>query len=264
MAATVDTLKCDSFELEYARFGEGRQNLVIIPGMGVKSALLSADVIAARYSAFRDLCTVYVLDRKSSFGPGYSIFEMADDTAASLERLGVSDAFVFGTSMGGMISLTLAARYPSLVRKLAVSSTSARPNPVLTENMTLWEDLALKGDRVALNRDVFSKVYSPEFQERYKAALRRLENMGTDGELERFGIMARSVREFDIYDELDRVSCPVLVTGVEDDTVLSGQGAEDLASKLDCTVRIYKGKGHAIYDEDSDYPEVLKEFFFGD
>lgn len=250
--------------VEYASFGEGGRNLVIIPGMGVRSALLSIDAIASEYSVFKDCCKVYVLDRKKSFCRGYSVYDMADDAALALKGMGISDAFVFGASMGGMIALTLAARYPSLVDRLAVSSTSVRPNPVCTANMDLWEKLANDRDRIALNRDVYRKVYSPEFYERYAGAFSHLEDIGTDEELERFAIAAGAVRGFDIYDELDGIKCPVLVTGVEEDTVLSGNGARDIASKLDCKVKVYEGRGHAVYDEDPGYQKMLKAFFFGD
>src|SRR5438552_8556609 len=59
-------------------------------------------------------------------GP-YTISMMADDAALALRSLGVSSrwpAHVVGNSMGGYIALTLAARYPALVRSLALVGTS--------------------------------------------------------------------------------------------------------------------------------------------
>jgi pimeloyl-ACP methyl ester carboxylesterase len=50
--------------------------------------------------------------------------QMADDTATLLEQLDIDRADVFGFSMGGGIAWQLAIRYPRLVRKLVVGSST--------------------------------------------------------------------------------------------------------------------------------------------
>jgi pimeloyl-ACP methyl ester carboxylesterase len=52
-----------------------------------------------------------------------SFEQMADDTAALLEQLGVRDADVLGFSNGGMVAMLLAIRHPALVRRLVVCSS---------------------------------------------------------------------------------------------------------------------------------------------
>lgn len=56
------------------------------------------------------------LDRPLSFE------QMADDTDALLDRLGVRDADVLGFSNGGMVALQLAIRHPARVHKLIICS----------------------------------------------------------------------------------------------------------------------------------------------
>lgn len=51
-----------------------------------------------------------------------SFEQMADDTAAVLERLGVKSADVFGYSGGASVAQHLAVRHPGRVRKLALAS----------------------------------------------------------------------------------------------------------------------------------------------
>lgn len=51
-----------------------------------------------------------------------AIGQMADDTAAVLQHLGIERADFFGYSMGSGIALDLAVRRPELVRKLVVAS----------------------------------------------------------------------------------------------------------------------------------------------
>jgi len=57
------------------------------------------------------------IDRPLSFE------QMADDTAALLEQLGVRDADVLGFSNGGMVAMQLAIRHPALVRRLIICSS---------------------------------------------------------------------------------------------------------------------------------------------
>lgn len=57
---------------------------------------------------------------RRQFAPGqYGLGDMAQDTAALIDELGLESAHVVGVSMGGMIGQTLAARHPSKVRSLA-------------------------------------------------------------------------------------------------------------------------------------------------
>src|SRR5262249_9553953 len=53
----------------------------------------------------------------------FSFAEMADDTAAMLEEIGVTEADVLGYSAGGLVALQLAIRHPRLVRRLILASS---------------------------------------------------------------------------------------------------------------------------------------------
>jgi pimeloyl-ACP methyl ester carboxylesterase len=57
-------------------------------------------------------------------GAPYSLYDMADDVALMLEQLNVTQSYVIGASMGGMIAQILAARYPEKVTKLGLLFTS--------------------------------------------------------------------------------------------------------------------------------------------
>ncbi|MEJ9077737.1 3-oxoadipate enol-lactonase [Gordonia malaquae] len=56
-------------------------------------------------------------------GP-YTIDQLADDAVGLLDRLGVRCAHVVGLSLGGMTAMSLAARYPDRVDRLALLCTS--------------------------------------------------------------------------------------------------------------------------------------------
>ena len=54
-----------------------------------------------------------------------SLVQMADDVAALLGQLQITDTDVFGYSMGGGVALALAIQHPALVRKLAILGSGA-------------------------------------------------------------------------------------------------------------------------------------------
>lgn len=58
------------------------------------------------------------IDRPLSFA------QMADDTAAMLNKLKIEKADIFGYSMGGSVALALAIRHPSLVGKVAINGSA--------------------------------------------------------------------------------------------------------------------------------------------
>ncbi len=53
-----------------------------------------------------------------------TIEQMADDTAAALQHLGVEHADIFGYSMGAGVALQVAIRHPEVVRKLVLASVT--------------------------------------------------------------------------------------------------------------------------------------------
>jgi pimeloyl-ACP methyl ester carboxylesterase len=58
----------------------------------------------------------------------YKIFDMAKDTIALMEVLGISSAHLVGASMGGMIAQEIAITYPERVRSLtSIMSTTGNP-----------------------------------------------------------------------------------------------------------------------------------------
>jgi pimeloyl-ACP methyl ester carboxylesterase len=55
-----------------------------------------------------------------------SIDQLADDIAALLAQLGISQADVFGFSLGGLVGWSLVLRYPKVVRRFVVASADYR------------------------------------------------------------------------------------------------------------------------------------------
>lgn len=86
----------------------------------------------------------------------YLIDDMAKDTAALLDVLGIMRAHVVGASMGGMVAQNLAAAFPEKVASLTsiMSTTGSRklPPPTVKATRALLQPLSKKGDIEASTR----------------------------------------------------------------------------------------------------------------
>ncbi|MDO4815906.1 MAG: alpha/beta hydrolase [Bacillota bacterium] len=247
--------------MNYFSFGTGKRAFIMLPGISLKSVLLSAEAVAAAYADFGKDYTVYLFDAPEEIPEDCTIAFLADSVAETMQKLGISDADIFGCSMGGMIAQQLTVNYPQLVHKAVFASTCARPGEMGIATLSGWREFALKGDRQSLNRGFAQNVYSPEFYALYKDVFAAMENDGTDEELRRFVLKVNACLRFDILGELDKISRPVLVIGARGDHVLSGECSVEIAEKIGCELYMYEGYGHAVYDEAPDYKARLLRFF---
>ena len=261
----IETVKTDGFSMDYFRFGTGGRPLVILPGISVKSVMLSAPAVAKQYEVMSLDFTVYVFDRRADLPESYTVADMARDTAAAMRALGLRDVCLFGASQGGMIAMQIALDHPELVKKLALGSTAARVDDGVFGALDNWITRAREKDAVGLFLAFGEAVYPPAVFRKYRDALVMIAGSVTDEELRRFTILAEGTRGYDVLDRLPELRCPVLTIGSKDDAVLGGDAAAHIAGQFsdrpDCVFYQYDGCGHAAYDVAPDYQERLYRFF---
>ena len=252
--ACVKTVFAGNTAMDYIVFGNGDKNFVILPGLSVHSVTGSADAIADAYKEFSEKYTVYVFDRAKNIHKGYSVKDMAKDTAAAMKVLNIETADIFGASQGGMIAMYLAADYPALVNKMILGSTLARPNDVFVRVIEEWLCLAESKNESGLLESFADKVYSETTLKVYRETLISANRGISDEEYRRFSILTEACRDFDCYDMLSDIKCPVLAIGSEGDRVATAEGTKEIAKALGCEMYLYDGSfGHGVYDEDPDY-----------
>ncbi len=261
-AASVKTVSSGGMEMDYIVFGSGEKTFVILPGLSVHSVMGSADAIAEAYKDFSEEYTVYLFDRAKDISEGYTVRNMAADTAAAMKALGIENADVFGASQGGMIAQYLAIDFPELVHKMILGSTLAKPNDCFNGIVDEWISLAEAKQETELLESFVDNVYSEATLESYRDTLISMNAGISDKEYERFIILAEACRTFDCYDELSGIKCPVLVIGSEGDGVVTAEGSKQIAEALGCELYLYdEGYGHGVYDEAPDYRQRCLDFF---
>lgn len=263
MGIPIRTVRTDHFTMNYITFGKGEEDFVILPGLSVQSVMGAADMIAEAYAVIADEYTVYVFDRRNELPPSYSVYDMAEDTANAFHALGLKDVYLFGASQGGMIALTIAARYPELVKKLMLGSSSARITEEQYSAVSKWTALAKKRDGLNLSLEMGRALYPEALFEEYKAVLKNTGESITDDEFKRFITIAEGTANFDITDELCNIKSPVLSLGSADDMVLPDAASEFeclFSGKADFESYLYHGYGHAAFDTAPDYKERLLRY----
>ena len=258
------TVKLKNNEMDYFTFGRGEKIFVMLPGLSVKSILNNAEGVASAYRMFSDEFTVYCFDRTKFLSKNYTIEQLAEDTAEAMTALGLKNVCLFGASQGGMIAMYIAARHPELVGKLLLASTCARLNPTAEKVMKTWVALAEKCDINAFCDSFIDVLYSKEFAEMFGRFIRLAHKDVTQEDFNRFIILGKSCDTLSVYDELDKIRCPVLVIGAKADRVLTAEGSVEIAEKLggNCELYMYDEKyGHCVFDEAPDYKDRIYKFF---
>jgi len=263
----VETVRTDSFSMDFIRFGRGRKTLVILPGLSVQSVMGSAEAVALAYEPFAEEYTVYLFDRRNELPETYTVRDMARDTAEAFRVLGLRDIYLFGASQGGMIAETIASEHPELVCALALGSSAVRVTPEGYRTIEKWIGLAKDGDAEGLYLAFGEAVYPGEVFEQYREILIETAKSVTEEDLSRFVVLAEGVKDFDVTDELEAIRCPVLALESRDDRVLgpeaTEQYAELAAGRPGFELFVYEGYGHAAYDTAPDYKDRLARFFAG-
>ncbi len=263
--AEILTVELDGFSMDYFSSGRGEKVFVILPGLSIQSVMGVSESVEEAYKLFADEYRVYVFDRRKELPPEYSIRDMARDTAAAMKALGLKDVYLFGASQGGMIAMVIAIDHPELVKKLALGSTSSHIKAGQLRVIEEWIRLARAKDRQELYRSFGREIYPPEVYKQYEDYFTETAKTVTDEELERFVILASSIKDFNVTDELKKINCPVLTVGVFEDPVLDSDATMEIAENLDYRkdfrLYLYTGYGHAAFDTAPDYKDRVLAFF---
>ncbi len=257
----VNTVVEGAMEMDYFSFGSGEKVFVILPGLSVHSVMGSADAVAAAFADFAEDYTVYLFDRTKDIQAGYTVRDMAEDTAKAMQALNIENANIFGASQGGMIAMYIAIDHPELVHSLVLGSTLAKPNETFLTVVEEWIQLAKNRDELGLLESFAEKVYSKATVEAYHDVLISANTGITEEEYERFIVLAESLKTFDCSDELSKVQCSALVLGSLGDQVVTAEGSKEIAEALGCEIYLYdESYGHAVYDEAPDYRARMLHF----
>ncbi len=177
----------------------------------------------------------------------YATTGFADDVIAVLDGLGIAEADVYGTSMGGRVAQWVAARYPERVRRLVLGCTSPGGTHGLERTNEVRLALARRHSLQA-RQALEDMMYTPAW---------RAANPGPYTVLGAHGMPPHAVRghlvaskDHDAWDALPRITAPTLVLHGDDDVLAPPGNAPLLAGRIPgALMRVFEGARHAYFDE---------------
>jgi 3-oxoadipate enol-lactonase len=149
--------------------------------------------------------------------PPYTLEQMADDLHGLLQALGITETHFVGLSMGGLIGMTMALRFPRAVKSLVLADTTACYGPKMTP---MWDDrirvAEAQGIEPLLDRTMEAwftasfRAEHPEVIDRVGAMLRPTDVRGYVGAI-------RAIGYVDLREAIGAIRCPTLILVGEED-----------------------------------------------
>jgi pimeloyl-ACP methyl ester carboxylesterase len=136
--------------------------------------------------------------------------QMADDTAALIQHLGLDRADIFGFSVGGNVALQTAIRHSDVVRRLVVASAASRSDGYYPEINALMASFTAESVALSATREAYLRTAPrPEDWPTLVAKMRQL-----------------LTESYDWNAEVAQITSPTLILVGDADTVLPAHAVE--------------------------------------
>ena len=204
----------------------------------------------------------------------FTYWDTAHANLQVLDALGISEAFVLGTSQGGWVAARMAMLAPDTVKGIVLLGTSMDDESQRSRDLGCWDGVAFctpaidalaagVGDDWVIPDELVDAVLHeglgdqvpPDERAFWHAAYR--ENYTGDAGRQRLRMCTINLRDRDgLHGRLDGVRCPVLWLHGTDDKVYSVANAEDEITRFvnaaDAELRIVEGGQHFLSASDPD------------
>jgi pimeloyl-ACP methyl ester carboxylesterase len=177
----------------------------------------------------------------------YSTEQFARDALAVLDVLGVAEADVYGTSMGGRTAQVLAARAPERVRRLVLGCTSPGGEHGIERSEEVWRSLA-QVDREASRRALAELMYTPAWLARHPGPRQTMGDPDMPDHARMLHLRASA--RHDAWDLLPAIKARTLVLHGTDDALNPTANAPVLAERVPgARLELIEGARHAYFEE---------------
>jgi 3-oxoadipate enol-lactonase len=244
-------------ELNYERGGSG-EPLLLIQGMSANHRAWGTPFRSLLEEQFE----VVVFDNRgmglsSPIREGFSIAEMASDTAGLLDALELETAHVMGISMGGMIAQELALAHPERLRSLTLGCTYCGGEGSVLMDPADFQGLVeamASGDQDRVFRAMYELNLSPAFraeESRYTEFAAMAAELPAPREV--IGFQLQAIMAHDTSERLPQLAVPTLVIHGTVDRVLGVANGRQIASLVPGSrLEIFDDVGHMFWWEQTE------------
>jgi len=259
-------VKAKNLTMNYEQQGSG-EPLILIPYLAADHACYAFQV--ADYDKHFTCISLDLRGTGESDNPEgtYTTEHLADDVAAFMQALGISRAHITGLSLGGVIGMWLAAKYPESIASLSVHSGWPKTDLYIR---TMVESLQLVAK--ALNsvpetvvRALFPWCFTPELyatKPEYIQSLSDFVRSRPAQSVASFLLQSNAVIHHDVEAQLDRIKAPTLITFGRRDVVTSTRFADGMKGKIrNAEMLIWEGGSHAaLYENVAEFNVKTLDF----
>jgi class 3 adenylate cyclase len=262
--------KSGDVHIAYQAFGDGRINLVLVPGFvsNVENYWDQPD-FARFLTRLASYARVVTFDKRGTGGsdrvgelPGLDV--RMDDLRAVMDAAGMEQAALLGISEGAPLSILFAATYPDRCRALALYGSFSRfsywfPTEASLEAFFGYVESGW-GSGGSIQRFAPSRADDAAFQRWWGRNERQGASPAAVTKLMRMN------SQIDISGVLPAVRVPTLVIHRTEDLVVSVEGGRDVAAKIPgARLAEFPGKDHLFYvgEGADDISDTIEEFLTG-
>ena len=206
----------------------------------------------------------------------YDMEVWADDLAGLMDALGLDEAHVHGTSMGGMIAIVFAGKYPQRTTSVVINCAAAKLGAAGRLIFKNWIDIARldpdgPGSRILaelITWQALSKRFLDE-QDAAELATSIQTILRDSNDVEVFTAACQAMCDMDLRPWLGRITSPALVLGGDEDLMTpweqgpDGAGQQAVADGIPGAEKhVIAGSNHStIFDATAEHARVVAEFF---
>lgn len=263
----MPSIASNGIELYFERQGEGPP-LLLVAGMASDLASWAPVIepLAQHHDviAFDNRCT----GRTTPSPCPVTLDLMVGDCIALLDHIGTNQVHIIGHSLGGMIGLHLASRFPDRVSSLVTAATAPVADPM---HLSLFEDLASVYETDGVAPELFFRLLFPWlFAPRFFADRRTVEvaaQMAADYPHRQspagFRQQISVLESGDMTPDLEKITCPVLVLAADDDLMFPADGmASAFAAIRTLSTTTIRDAGHSVHwDQPQAFVDSVRDFY---
>ncbi|MEO1095359.1 MAG: alpha/beta hydrolase [Cyanobacteria bacterium J06638_28] len=182
----------------------------------------------------------------SKTNTAFAMAEHLDDVAALLKELGTQQYLILGWSLGGILAMEMALRYPEQVTGLILVATAARPrgnHPPITWQDNLYTAIASILNRLVpgwqWNIDTFGRrsLYRHLIQQHTQTAYQHLADEAFTAFLQTSKFAGQALNSairqgYNRLPDLDQITAPTLVLCGERDRHITAAASQETAAHL--------------------------------
>jgi len=241
--------------------GDGPETVVLVNGLADDLTTWAGQVPALVAAGYR----VLTFDNRGIGAIGkpagpYSGEQLAADTKALVDALGITDFHLMGVSMGGMVAQHYALAYPGDLRSLTLACTYAAPGPFCSRMFAMWADLAPVMGVPFVMRDVTLWAFTLDFFRTREAELAEFETgmRYLDMPVHAYLAQLAVITDHDTTARLGAITVPTLVLAGEQDLLIPTALSHDLHRLVPGSAWRTTPGGHACLWE---HPEPFNAAF---